>query len=92
MAPYHGHRQNFKNNLERCFNCRLSLFTWPSASLHIHPCTSNLAGMLPILRRYANNESYQRALEDFRQALKMDPRHQNAINYAVQTLLAYARE
>ncbi|XP_067949764.1 tetratricopeptide repeat protein 14-like [Watersipora subatra] len=41
---------------------------------------------------YANNESYRRALEDFRDALKVEPHHQNALKYTVETLLAYARD
>lgn len=42
--------------------------------------------------RYANNENYPKALEDFQQALKLNPKHQNAADYFIQTLHAYARE
>lgn len=42
--------------------------------------------------RYANNENYNKAISDFGKAVKLNPRHQNAMDYLTQTLLAYARE
>ncbi|XP_061185508.1 tetratricopeptide repeat protein 14-like [Saccostrea echinata] len=40
---------------------------------------------------YANNESYTKAMEDFEEALKINPNHQNAKKYMYETLLAVAR-
>ncbi|XP_052783987.1 LOW QUALITY PROTEIN: zinc finger CCCH domain-containing protein 13-like [Mya arenaria] len=37
---------------------------------------------------YANTESYTRALEDFEEALTLNPKHPNAIKYMHETLLA----
>lgn len=37
---------------------------------------------------YANNESYSRALDDFNEARKINPKHANAIKYTHETLLA----
>ena len=41
--------------------------------------------------RYANNESYSRAVEDFDVALKLDSQHLNAKKYMCETLLAHAQ-
>ena len=41
--------------------------------------------------RYANNESYSRAVEDFEVALKLDSKHVNAKKYMCETLLAHAQ-
>ena len=40
--------------------------------------------------RYANNESYNKAVEDFQSALKFNSEHFNAKKYLVETLYAYA--
>lgn len=41
--------------------------------------------------RYANNESYERAVEDFTEALKFDPEHVNAKKYKVETLVVFVQ-
>ncbi len=46
---------------------------------------------LTIVCRYANNESYSRAVEDFEEALKLDSQHVNAKKYMCETLLAHAQ-
>ncbi|KAK7449142.1 hypothetical protein BaRGS_00040051, partial [Batillaria attramentaria] len=40
---------------------------------------------------YANNECYMKAVEDFEAALEADPKHTNAKNYLVETLIAFGR-
>ncbi|XP_021370646.1 tetratricopeptide repeat protein 14-like isoform X2 [Mizuhopecten yessoensis] len=40
---------------------------------------------------YANNESYNLAIEDFELALKFNNQHQNARKYLYETLLAFAK-
>ena len=42
--------------------------------------------------RYANNESYSRALDDFSEARKINPKHANAIKYMHETLLAKGKK
>ena len=42
--------------------------------------------------RYASNESYSRALDDFSEARKINPKHANAIKYTHETLLAKGKK
>lgn len=60
--------------------------------------TNNCSGVSSISKqspsgfyRYANNESYNKAMEDFEEALRINPSHQNAKKYMYETLLAVAR-
>jgi len=39
---------------------------------------------------YANCESYRRAIEDFEEAVRLNPSHSNAKKYLHQTLTAFA--
>lgn len=41
--------------------------------------------------RYANNESFTRAIDDFEAALKINSVHANARKYLHDTLLAYGK-
>lgn len=41
--------------------------------------------------RYANNESYMRAIEDFEKALQINRNHVNARKYMCETLIVYSR-
>ncbi|KAL3315968.1 Tetratricopeptide repeat protein 14 [Cichlidogyrus casuarinus] len=41
---------------------------------------------------YASNANYQKAIDDFEQALNFKPNHNNAKNYLGQTLVAFANE
>jgi tetratricopeptide (TPR) repeat protein len=41
--------------------------------------------------RYANSGSFQKAIEDFESALKLNPNHQNARKYMGETLVALGR-
>lgn len=41
---------------------------------------------------YANKGSYEKAITDFEVALKENPTHANAVNYASETLVAYAKQ
>ena len=42
--------------------------------------------------RYANSESFSKAVEDFENALKYEPNHVNALKYLLQVLVAYAKK
>lgn len=42
--------------------------------------------------RYANSESFSKAIEDFENALKYEPNHVNALKYLLQVLVAYAKK
>ena len=41
--------------------------------------------------RYANSESYEKSLEDFQEALNLNPQHKNARKYICETLVAQAK-
>ena len=57
------------------YNCKIFVFRWSDVIL------------LKLLHfSYANNESYNRAIEDFEEALKENPRHVNAKKYLCETL------
>ena len=44
-----------------------------------------------ISHRYANKESFKRAIQDFENALAANPKHNNARNYLVETLLSFGK-
>jgi tetratricopeptide (TPR) repeat protein len=52
-------------------------------------CRGNYCGVLSY--RYANSGSFQKAIEDFETALKLNPNHQNARKYMGETLVALGR-
>ena len=63
-----------------CFNiCRVRSAITCSHLLFFH------------ISRFANSESYRRAIEDFEHALKLNPTHNNARKYLCRTLTAYGQ-
>ncbi|XP_012942264.1 zinc finger CCCH domain-containing protein 13 isoform X2 [Aplysia californica] len=46
---------------------------------------------LKVGQSYANKESFHRAIQDFEEALAANPRHNNARNYLLETLLTYGK-
>ena len=48
--------------------------------------------VLTLHSRYANNESYDRAIEDFEAALKINSEHKNARKYLCEVMLAKGAE
>ncbi|XP_046987706.1 tetratricopeptide repeat protein 14 homolog isoform X2 [Schistocerca americana] len=58
-------------------------------ALNIDP--RNVEGLVARGALYANSGSFQKAIEDFETALKLNPNHQNARKYAGETLVALGR-
>lgn len=55
-------------------------------------CVLTMATFLSMLIiRFANNESFDKAVADFKMALSVDPVHHNARTYLVETLLNMGR-
>lgn len=51
----------------------------------------NVEGLVARGALYANSGSFQKAIEDFEMALKVNPNHQNARKYMGETLVALGR-
>ncbi|KAJ9594478.1 hypothetical protein L9F63_014090, partial [Diploptera punctata] len=58
-------------------------------ALNIDP--RNVEGLVARGALYANSGSFQKAIEDFETALKLNPNHQNARKYMGETLVALGR-
>ena len=44
-----------------------------------------------LLGRYANKENFTSAIKDFEEVLLLNPKHSNARNYLIETLLTVGR-
>uniref|UniRef100_A0A1B6CYS6 Uncharacterized protein n=2 Tax=Clastoptera arizonana TaxID=38151 RepID=A0A1B6CYS6_9HEMI len=58
-------------------------------ALQVDP--ANIEGLVARGALYANSGSFQKAIEDFENGLKVNPNHQNARKYLGETLVAYGR-